>query len=67
MIIGNEKSKWLPAVYPSQRETVLSIGAFIQNLEFAANNAGYLCQFNLLAVINQDENIWKSGFIRLPE
>jgi hypothetical protein len=56
-IVGNDKSKWLPAVDPSQRETILSIGAFIQNLEFAANNAGYSCQFNLLAVTNQDENI----------
>ncbi len=44
-------------VDPTQRETILSIGAFIQNLEFAANNAGYSCQFNLLAVTNQDENI----------
>ena len=56
-IIGNDKSKWLPAVDPTQRETILSIGAFIQNLEYAANNAGYLCHFNLLAPTNQDENI----------
>jgi Nitroreductase family len=56
-IIGNDKSKWLPAVDPTQRETILSIGAFIQNLEFAANHAGYLCQFHLLAATNQDENM----------
>jgi hypothetical protein len=56
-IIGNDKTKWLPAVDPSQRETILSIGAFIQNLELAANNAGYSCHFNLLAATNQDENI----------
>jgi len=56
-IIGNDKTKWLPAVDPTQRETILSIGAFMQNLEFAANNAGYSCQFNLLAATNQDENI----------
>jgi hypothetical protein len=56
-IIGNDSSKWLPAVDPLQRETILSIGAFIQNLEFAANNAGYSCHFNLLAATNQDENI----------
>jgi len=56
-IIGNDKSKWLPAVDPSQRETVLSIGAFIQNLEFAANNYGYICTFNLLAATNQDEDL----------
>ena len=56
-IICNDKSKWLPAVDPTQRETILSIGAFIQNLEFAASNAGYKCQFNLLASTNQDEEI----------
>lgn len=56
-IIGNDKSKWLPAVDPTQRETILSIGAFLQNLEFAANNAGYMCQFDLLALTNHDDNI----------
>ena len=56
-IICNDKSKWLPAVDPTQRETILSIGAFVQNLEYAASNAGYNCQFNILASTNQDENI----------
>jgi len=56
-IIGNDKSRWLPGVDPSQRETILSIGAFLQNLEYAANNLGYNCQFNILATTNQDENI----------
>lgn len=32
-IIGNDKTKWLPAVDPTQRGTLLSIGAFLQNLE----------------------------------
>ena len=56
-IIGNDKSKWLPAVDPTQRETILSIGAFVQNLEYAANNLGYACQFEVLATTNQDEDI----------
>ncbi len=56
-IIGNDKNCWLPGVDPSQRETILSIGAFLQNLEYAASNLGYNCQFNILATINQDENI----------
>ena len=56
-IIGNDKSRWLPAVDPTQRETILSIGAFLQNLEYAANNFSYNCQFNILATTNQDENI----------
>jgi hypothetical protein len=56
-IIGNDKSKWLPGVDPTQRETILSMGAFLQNLEYAANNLGYNCQFSILATTNQDENI----------
>jgi len=56
-IIGNDKSKWLPAVDPNQRETILSIGTFLQNLEYAANNRGYSCQFKILAISNQDEDI----------
>ncbi len=56
-IIGNDSTKWLPAVDPTQRETILSIGAFLQNLEYAANNLGYACQLNLLAKTNQDEHV----------
>ena len=56
-IIGNDKSKWLPAVDPTQRETMLSIGTFIQNLEYAAASFGYVCNWNLLAKRNQDERV----------
>lgn len=56
-IIKNDKSKWLPAVDPTQRETILSIGAFVQNLEYAASHFSYSCEFTLLAVTNQDEDI----------
>ena len=56
-IIGNDKSRWLTGVDPTQRETMLSIGAFLQNVEYAASNLGYACQFTLLATSNQDENI----------
>ena len=56
-IICNDKTRWLPAVDPTQRETILSIGAFAQTLEYAAANAGYNCVFTLLAGTNQDENV----------
>ena len=56
-IIQNDKSRWLPAVDPTQRETILSIGAFLQNLEYASGNLGYSCQMDTLATSNQDENI----------
>ena len=56
-MIGNDKSKWLPAVDPTQRETILSIGAFIQNLEYAASSFGYVCNWHLLATTNQEERV----------
>lgn len=63
-IICNDKSKWLPAVDPTQRETMLSIGAFLQNLEYAASNLGYACQLDVLATSNQDENIMDVKLIK---
>ncbi len=56
-IIGNDKTKWLMGVDPTQRETILSIGAFLQNVEYAASNFGYTCQFTVLATTNQDQNV----------
>jgi len=63
-IIGNNKSKWLPAVDLTQRETILSIGAFIQNLEYAAGSFGYICDWNLLATTNQDEGVMELKLIK---
>jgi nitroreductase len=56
-IIGNDKTKWLPGVDPNQREIILSIGAFVQNLEYAAGAFGYSCDLMELAANNQDERI----------
>ncbi|MEO6547310.1 MAG: hypothetical protein ABIN94_04900 [Ferruginibacter sp.] len=63
-IIGNDKTKWLQGVDPTQRETILSIGAFMQNLEYAAGNKGYICQFTMLAGTNQDEHIVDVKLVR---
>lgn len=56
-IVGNDASRRLPAVDPDQRETVLSIGAFLQNLEYAAGSFGYSCGWTLLATTNQDPEV----------
>ncbi|WP_220417478.1 Acg family FMN-binding oxidoreductase [Dyadobacter frigoris] len=63
-IIGNDKNKWLPGVDPTQRETMLSIGAFLQNLEYAAGNLGYDCDFVLLAASSQEENVMEVRLVR---
>ncbi len=56
-IIGNEPSRWLPAVDPAQRETVLSIGAFAQNLDRAAAHFGYSTEWSLIGAGNQDDRL----------
>ena len=56
-IVGNDRRKWLPAVDPLQRETLLSLGAFLQNLEYAAHASGHECRWTLLAATNQDERV----------
>lgn len=63
-IIGSDRSKWLPAVDPTQRETMLSIGAFIQNLDYAAGDFGYVCDWKLLATTNQDEQVAEVRLIK---
>lgn len=63
-ILCNDKNKWLPAVDPTQRETILSLGAFTQNLEYAANAAGYSCLFTLLAATNQDEKLLEIKLVK---
>jgi len=65
-IIGNDQSRWLPAVDPTQRETMLSIGAFLQNLEYAAAHHGYACHWTLLAENNQAEDVMKVILTKAP-
>lgn len=56
-LVGNDKKRWLPGVDPTQRETILSIGAFLQNMEYAASSLGYVCRFDTLAKSNQDKDV----------
>ena len=55
--IGNDPARWLPAVDPTQRETMLSLGAFLQSLEYAATHHGYGCRWTLLADTNQAADV----------
>lgn len=48
-VVGIDPARWLPVVDPTQRETMLSLGAFAQNLEYAAAHFGYLCHWQLRA------------------
>lgn len=56
-IIGTERQRWLPAVDPHNRETMLSLGAFLENLVTAAEAAGYIVTVETLTTNPSDQDI----------
>jgi hypothetical protein len=56
-VIGNDPRGWLPVVDPTQRETMLSLGAFVQNLEYAAAHLGYQCKWEVQATTLQAADV----------
>jgi hypothetical protein len=47
-VIGSDKKRWLPAVDPENREMLLSIGTFIENLVIAAGTYGYSLDLQII-------------------
>lgn len=47
--IGTDRQRWLPAVDPANRETTLSVGAFLENLIAAAGQFGYAVEYRVIA------------------
>ena len=64
--IGIDPARWLPAVDPTQRETMLSVGAFAQNLEYAAAHLGYQCHWQLRAESRQAAEVLEVELRRGP-
>ncbi len=56
-IINSDKKRWLPAVDPENRELLLSIGAFIENLILAAGTFGYSVDIQIIAKNRTDTEI----------
>jgi hypothetical protein len=56
-IIGSEEKRWLPAVDPENREMLLSIGAFLENLLIAAGTFGYQAELKIIARNAKDREI----------
>lgn len=56
-IIGCDSQRWLPAVDPKNREALLSIGAFIENLSIAAGTRGYDIDVEVVTENPLDEEI----------
>ena len=56
-IIGSERTRWLPAVDPNNRELLLSIGAFLENLLLAANHYGYCSEYRVEATNPEESDL----------
>lgn len=56
-IVGSARERWLPAVDPQNREVLLSIGAFLENLVIAAEVHGYAVDLSVIAKSPSDKDI----------
>jgi hypothetical protein len=56
-VIGSDKKRWLTAVDPENRELLLGIGAFIENLVIAAGTFGYEADIQIIAKTPLDPEI----------
>jgi hypothetical protein len=56
-VIGSEEKRWLPAVDPENRELLLSLGAFLENLVIAAGTFGYQVEIEIIAKNPKDREI----------
>lgn len=65
-VIGNDPRGWLPMVDPGQRETMLSLGAFAQCLDYAAAHFGYQCRWQVLAATCQAAEVLAVQLERRP-
>jgi hypothetical protein len=56
-VIGGDPQRRLPAVDPENRELLLSVGAFAENLCLAASAAGYEAALEVIAKSPRDEEV----------
>ena len=63
-IIGADPERRLPTVDPDNRELMLSIGAFAENLSIAAAVQGYKAEMEVIASSTFDEDIIRVSMIK---
>ena len=64
-IIGADPERRLPTVDPNNREVMLSIGAFAENLSIAAAVQGYKAEMDVIASSTFDEDIIRVSMIKV--
>lgn len=56
-IIGTDVTRWLPVVDPENREALISIGAFLENLVLAGGAKGYDVEIQIIAKNSKEKDI----------
>lgn len=57
LVIGTARERWLPAVDPENRELLLSLGCFVENLVVAARHHGFDVEYHVTAATPADTEI----------
>lgn len=63
-VISSDRLRWLPQADPGNRELLLSLGAFIENLIIAAGVFGYRIKLTVLAASPFDRDVAEVRLIR---
>jgi len=58
-IVGSDSNRWLPEVDGSNREVMLSIGAFVENIVQAASSFGYRVETTIITQNSFDPDVVK--------
>ena len=61
-VVGSDPRRWLPAVDPDNREVLLSIGAFLENLVQAAAVKGFDAEVEVLTEKRYDKDVARVRF-----
>jgi len=63
-VVGSDSDRWLPQVDGENRETMLALGAFIENLAQAANAFGYSVETTIIAKERFDSDVVKIDLVK---
>ena len=66
LIIQSDSTRWIPKVDPDNRELLLSIGTFWENLVLYCLSFGFDAQTEILATNPKDTDILKVKLVRCP-
>ncbi|MDD5713099.1 MAG: hypothetical protein PHY31_10150 [Smithellaceae bacterium] len=65
-ILGSKPERWLPAVDPNNREVLLSLGAFLENLAVASQAKGYHLEYGIIAINPENTDICEINVVKAP-